>query len=192
MIERKLMTNTNHKHIFAILFIILCIIMAFNKETRKEIEATEEKVAKLVDPKQLACLAQNIYHEAGSESTEGKAAVARVVMNRINYGFANTPCSVVYQSNLVRNGYDELVKLCQFSWVCEGKAPPNENNPRYQKSLKVAYDVLAYDEYQDILPKSALFFHNTSVDPQWPYQRIDTIGNHIFYSKTKVKKHKRY
>jgi spore germination cell wall hydrolase CwlJ-like protein len=165
--------------------------MAFNKETRQEVAATEERVAKFVDPKQLACLAQNIYYEAGSESTEGKAAVARVVMNRIQYGFGNNPCKVIYQSHIVRNDYDEPVKLCQFSWVCENKTKPNENSQRYRNSVQVAYDVLAYDEYKDVLPKSALFFHNKSVNPDWPYQKVDTIGNHVFYSKYKVKKHKR-
>lgn len=165
--------------------------MAFNKGTREQVIETEERVAKIVDPKQLVCLARNIYYEAGSESTEGKAAVARVVMNRVNSGFGNSPCKVIYQSTIVRNSYDELVKLCQFSWVCEDKGKPNENSQRYRNSLQVAYDVLAYDEYSDVLPKSALFFHNKSVQPDWPYQRVDTIGNHVFYSRHKVKKQKR-
>lgn len=152
-------------------------------------------VVKAVDEKQLKCLAENIYYEAGSESTEGKAAVARVVMNRVNHGFANTPCKVIHQSTAVTktNEDDEsfLVKICQFSWVCEGKGKPNKRDPRYQTSLQIAYAVLAYDAYKEVLPNSALFFHNISVSPNWPYVVIKRIGNHIFYSKTRKNK-KRY
>jgi spore germination cell wall hydrolase CwlJ-like protein len=85
-------------------------------------EVIQQVVANVVDQKQLKCLAENIYFEAGRESIEGKAAVARVVMNRINYGFATTPCKVIYQTTSVKQvtDYDELfwVKVCQFSWVC--------------------------------------------------------------------------
>jgi spore germination cell wall hydrolase CwlJ-like protein len=62
-----------------------------------EVAEEPEKVAKVVDHKQLQCLADNIYFEAGGESTEGKAAVARVVLNRISHGYGSTPCQVVYQ-----------------------------------------------------------------------------------------------
>jgi spore germination cell wall hydrolase CwlJ-like protein len=46
---------------------------------------------------------------------------------------------------------------------------------------------LATDAYADIVPKTALFFHNLSIDPLWPYHQVAKIGNHIFYSKQKVK-----
>ena len=152
----------------------------------------EPVVIKQVDAKQLKCLADNIYYEAGSETTDGKAAVARVVMNRIHYGFANNPCNVVYQVTTVKRLDEDTlneyyIRLCQFSWVCEKRKPVNENDPRYQKSKEVAYDVLAKDAYADIVPKTALFFHNLTVDPFWPYRQVAKIGNHIFYSKQKVK-----
>jgi len=35
---------------------------------------------------------------------------------------------------------------------------------------------------------SALFFHNLTVDPLWPYKQVAKIGNHIFYSKHKKPK----
>ena len=149
------------------------------------IEKTE---AKVVDPKQLACMAKNIFYEAGSESIKGQAAVARVVINRVNHGFAKTPCDVVYQSRMVDRIVDDesvKVKLCQFSWVCEGKAEPNKNSQRYKQAHQVAYDVMANDAYNEVLPKSALFFHNLTVDPLWPYKQVAKIGNHIFYSRAK-------
>jgi len=147
------------------------------------------KVAKKVDEKQLKCLADNIYHEAGSESIHGQAAVARVVINRIRYGFANTPCQVVYQANMITR-IDEAtqqlvkVKLCQFSWVCE-KSNNKINPARYRTAKQVAYDVLAFDAYKDVVPKTTLFFHNLSIQPNWPHHKVKQIGNHIFYTKAK-------
>ena len=151
-------------------------------------EPEEVVVAKVVDPKQLACMAKNIFYEAGSESILGQAAVARVVINRVNHGFAKTPCAVVYQSHIVEKIIDDeltKVKLCQFSWVCEDKTEPNKNSQRYKLAQQVAYDVMAYDAYEDVVPKSTLFFHNLHVDPLWPYKQVAKIGNHIFYSKHK-------
>ena len=153
-----------------------------------EEEPEQEVVAKVVDPKQLACMAKNIFYEAGHESILGQAAVARVVLNRVNHGFAKTPCAVVYQSHTVEKIIDDeavKVKLCQFSWVCEGKGEPNKNSQRYKQAYQVAYDVMAYDAYKDVVPKSTLFFHNLHVDPLWPYKQVAKIGNHIFYSKQK-------
>jgi spore germination cell wall hydrolase CwlJ-like protein len=162
-----------------------------NLAKEKQEEKVVEVVAKLVDPKQLKCLAKNIFYEAGGEPLIGQAAVARVVMNRIAYGFEKNPCAVIYQSNMIDRLVDDeiqKVKLCQFSWVCEGKGEPNQNNPTYKQAERVAYEVLAYDAYIDVLPKTALFFHNLQVDPLWPYKQVAKIGNHIFYSKNKKTK----
>lgn len=179
--------NRPLKMILATAFII--IVFAFAPDTIEQ--PTEEppaKIAKIVDPKQVACMAQNIFYEAGSEPLMGQAAVARVVMNRIAHGFGKNPCSVIHQSTLVERVIDnqiQMIKLCQFSWVCEGKGDPNKNNPKYKQAEQVAYDVLAYDSYKEVLPRTALFFHNIQVDPLWPYKQVAKIGNHIFYSKTK-------
>jgi spore germination cell wall hydrolase CwlJ-like protein len=43
---------------------------------------------KNIDMKQVACMARNIYYEAGAEAMPGQAAIARVVLNRVNHGFA--------------------------------------------------------------------------------------------------------
>jgi spore germination cell wall hydrolase CwlJ-like protein len=183
--------------ITGITVLIIGIILTITNETfdlfTDAAEPVEEaaKVAKVVDPKQLACMAKNIFYEANGEPLHGQAAVARVVMNRVNHGFANTPCNVIYQAKYVEKQSDEgetyKEKVCQFSWVCEGKGEPNKNSPGYIKAKEIAYDVLAYDAYNDIIPKSTLFFHNLTVQPNWPYQQAKQIGNHIFYSKPKKK-----
>ena len=168
---------------------LLTVMLTFDELPLIESEPVEEpKVAKIVDIKQLNCLAKNIFYEAGSESLNGQAAVARVVMNRIAHGFGNNPCAVVYQTSYVDKLIDDeiqRVKLCQFSWVCEGKAEPNKNSTKYKQAEQIAYDVLAYDSYIDVVPKTALFFHNLTVDPLWPYKQVAKIGNHIFYSRAK-------
>lgn len=152
------------------------------------------QIVKKVDEKQLKCLADNIYYEANGESIHGQAAVARVVLNRIHYGFANTPCQVVYQANFITR-IDEAtqemvrVKLCQFSWVCDNTK--NKINPsRYRTAKQIAYDVLAFDAYKDVVPRTTLFFHNLSIQPNWPHHKVKQIGNHIFYTKAKYVKKK--
>ncbi len=165
----------------------LLILICGVKLTVPELSEVEPEqpieVAAEIDPKQLLCMTKNIYYEAGSESVEGKAAVARVVMNRVAHGFAKTPCHVIYQSITVEEN-----KVCQFSWVCEGKSEPNKNSRRYKESEEVAYQVLAYDRYKEVVPASTLFFHSIHIDPSWPYRQVAKIGNHIFYSKSKKTK----
>lgn len=143
---------------------------------------------KIIDYKQLKCLADNIFFEANGEPIEGQAAVARVVLNRLQHGFASTICNVVYQTKTITKIDDyslETVneKHCQFHWVCEGKRNPNTNSFGYKKSLEVALEVLEKDMYSDIIPEHVLYFHNTTVNPDVKKTYKKQIGNHIFYSK---------
>lgn len=137
---------------------------------------------KKIDMKQLACMARNIYYEAGTEAMPGQAAVARVVLNRVNHGFAETPCKVIYQKTTINENV-----VCQFSWVCEGKGDPNTSSAKYKQAEMVAYQAMM-GMYKDVVPKTTLFFHSIHVDPAWPYKQVARIGNHIFYSKQRVKK----
>ena len=132
------------------------------------------------DIKQIGCMAKNIFYEAGHETVFGQAAVAHVVLNRIRYGFAKNPCAVVYQKTVT----DDKV-MCQFSWVCEGKGEPNKNSWRYRQAEKIAFEVMVLGKYNDVVPKSALFFHSVNIDPLWPYKQVAIIGNHVFYSRYK-------
>lgn len=174
--------------IIAVLFAILFI---FPVEAEDEVIVEEPVKVAYVDPKQLDCLAKNVFFEAGAESINGKAAVARVVMNRVQAGFGPNPCTVIYQvAHFVKPNYNtdnendtKLVKVCQFSWVCEGKKTLNKDSENYRESLQVAYDVLAYDSYKHIIPSTTLFFHNLMVNPMWPYKQVAKIGNHVFYEK---------
>lgn len=170
---------------FLILILMVGVVMAPNLGGSPELATMPQAIAKQVniDAKQLHCMAKNIFYEAGSESINGQAAVARVVLNRVAHGFSKSVCGVVYQSTTVNEN-----KVCQFSWVCENKPDPKHNDYRYLVAKQVAYDVMVENKYKDVLPKSALFFHNLNVNPLWPHAQVAKIGNHVFYERSKKKR----
>lgn len=130
----------------------------------------------------LSCLALNIYREAAHEPFEGKVAVAQVTINRVNDGrFSSDICGVVYQKNIIMQKV-----VCQFSWYCDTSARTRPiHNDLYKESMEVAKKVLLEGFRLDIL-QNALYYHAVYVKPNWPYQRITKIGNHIFYSEKKT------
>ena len=128
---------------------------------------------------QLACLAKNVYHEAGSEPFEGKVAVAQVTINRAESSqFPGDICKVVYQKNIV---YEKV--FCQFSWYCEnpGASLKPMNGPVYTESMEVAKKVLLEGFRLPDL-KNALYFHGDYVQPGWNKKPVAKIGHHIFYN----------
>lgn len=164
-----------------VLLSLIIISLMVPEKLKVDLAHASDNIAtsvKKIDMKQIMCMANNIFHEAGSESVTGQAAVARVVMNRVRHGFGADPCKVIYQ---VTNVDDK--KICQFSWVCEGKKEPNKNDPRFVKALDTAYQVMVLDAYKDVVTKSTLFFHNANIEPNWPHIKVIQIGNHIFYSR---------
>lgn len=175
------MERNNMKSIlknFKFLF-IMSILLAGALLPNKTVPTIQNTIhAKVVDMKQLICMANNIFYEAGSEPRKGQAAVAHVVLNRVRHGFGANPCKVINQVTHVNEK-----KICQFSWVCENKGPPNKRDKRYVKALQTAYEVMVLDMHKDVLPRSALYFHNTTVQPNWPHRKVAMIGNHVFYSK---------
>jgi spore germination cell wall hydrolase CwlJ-like protein len=125
--------------------------------------------------KQIDCLADNIYHEAGYESEEGKQAVAFVTLNRAQQSerFGKDICSVVKQ---------KVNSVCQFSWFCAGKTAIS-NNFAYRQAREVALYVYAnYEKLTDITG-GALFYHADYVNPRWKLTKTTVIGRHIFYKE---------
>lgn len=126
---------------------------------------------------QLACLAKNVYHEAGGEPFEGKAAVAQVTLNRVNSGqFPGDVCKTIYQKNVV---YEKVI--CQFSWTCDKvTAFKPVNKASYDESMIVAQKVLLEGFRLPSLEK-AMYFHGDYINPGWKRERVAKIGRHIFY-----------
>jgi len=119
------------------------------------------------------CLAKNIYHEAGVESTKGKFAVAQVTLNRLREGrYGKSICKVVYAK-------------AQFSWTLYAKK--RNETPKGQlwaDSHAVAVAVLEKGMRVPSL-KNATHYHTDYIKPPvWSRSvaKIQQIGRHIFYA----------
>jgi spore germination cell wall hydrolase CwlJ-like protein len=176
------------------------------------IERTVNMIATpFLSDKDVECMANNIFYEAGSEPIEGKIAVGVVTLNRAQDGrFGRSVCDVVKartvvvknreikRAEVVKVGYfgrpemtekkevvATAVPVCQFSWTCGGYAKkPKADDERWVESQEIAQR-LADGEFQEERAKygSALFFHNTGVRPIWAKtkQFIARTGHHLFY-----------
>ena len=128
--------------------------------------------------KQVTCLAENIYFEAGHEPLEGKRAVAFVTFNRVQTGnYASTICDVVKQKT---NG------SCQFSWYCDSSFTSRlltiKRTPLYNEILQMSTDMyLNFEKLKDVT-NGATYYHADYVNPGWTkLQKEKQIGRHIFY-----------
>ena len=166
--------------VLAALFVafVLYKVVNYKLDLLKSAEVNRvSTVTASVRERQLDCLAQNIYHEAGYEPFEGKVAVAQVTLNRAESGqFPGDICKVIYQKNIV---YDRV--LCQFSWYCEGKSGIKpKNNVAYEQSMEAAKKVLM-EGFRLPSLESALYYHADYVNPKWNKVKVAKIGRHIFY-----------
>jgi N-acetylmuramoyl-L-alanine amidase len=126
----------------------------------------------------LQCLAENVYFEARGEPLEGQYAVAEVTLNRTRaLHFPHTICGVVHEIR-----WDPIRRrhVADFSWTELGALSP-EDGPAWKQALAVAN--AAYDDLHPQVVPEALYYHATSVRPDWARSRraVATIGNHIFY-----------
>lgn len=122
------------------------------------------------DKRQIQCLAENAYFEAGNQSQKGKIAVTHVVMNRVkDQRFPKSACAVVHQKSR---------GVCQFSWVCEGKKRVR-NMAMFADARRAAENVYLGNT-RDVT-RGAKFYHAYYVNPNWGLKRVAVIGAHIFY-----------
>ena len=139
--------------------------------------------AESIEAKQneIECLAQNIYHEARSESTAGRMAVALVTLNRVkDKRFPDTICGVVKQTKYYPSGRIDL-HSCQFSWYCDGKSDKPTDRRCWEDALLIAEVMITYDSID--VTDGALWYHSRKVRPEWSmvYTKTVSIDNHIFY-----------
>jgi len=163
----------------------------------------------IVDLKEVACLAKNIFFEAGNQPVEGKVAVGLVTINRSNDPrFPNSVCKVINQKTsreiaseevvVTKTFWDKKVEtrtvwttltVCQFSWRCMMVKEPTKHDDRWVESQQVAMELLSNpDQYQELREKyqNALYFHNNQVKPVWAKQKqvVGRIGGHWFYAES--------
>lgn len=126
--------------------------------------------------RQQRCLAEAVYFEARSESDEGRAAVAQVVLNRVKSGlYPDSVCGVVYQNS---NRY----LACQFTFTCEGKSLRITEPAPWRDAVRIAREVYEGTTYLPDVGAST-HYHAQYVRPYWAkkLKKMDTIGQHVFY-----------
>lgn len=122
------------------------------------------------DPRALGCLSEALYFEARGEGIKGQAAVAEVILNRVDHpAFPQNVCAVVNQP-------------AQFSY--KGRVSPRiRDTNAYRRAQRVAQAALTGAPRE--LTKGATYFHTTAVKPRWSnrFERTTRIGAHIFYRR---------
>ena len=131
---------------------------------------------------QVECMALNIYYESRGSNLADKAAVADVVLNRVNdTRYPDTVCDVVKQGLQDANG-NMLRNKCQFSWYCDGKHDRPQDEDRWVEAQSIAWNMVEENKYRGITEGST-HYHATYVNPRWAktLQLVGRIGAHIFY-----------
>lgn len=122
---------------------------------------------------QFECLATALYFEARGEGIKGQAAVAEVILNRVESAlFPRTICGVVNQGNS---------RGCQFSFTCDGRPENIRDRGAWTVAGKVARAMI--DGAPRQLTAGATYFHTPAVRPSWSrrFEKTTKIGRHIFY-----------
>jgi spore germination cell wall hydrolase CwlJ-like protein len=134
---------------------------------------SEHKIPDRVSPKDVKCLADNIYYEARGEGDEGMFAVAFVTLNRATSGlYPKKICDVVFQTS-------------QFSWTAVKDTMRISEKEIYSRAKEIASQVLTVTHLEDVTDGSMYFHIIQMKPPTWTKELIPTvlIGNHIFYKQ---------
>lgn len=134
-----------------------------------------EKVAE-VSLRDEKCLATAVYFEARGEPEIGQAAVAQVILNRVeSEAYPDTVCDVVYQNMHRRNA-------CQFSFACDGHADRISENKAWKRAKRVASQVVEGRSFPAAV-QTATHYHADYVRPYWArkMRKLTAIGRHVFY-----------
>lgn len=154
----------------------LSAVPAFAESQQKPLFGTAKKAAAVqtqqvaVDPNDLRCLSEALYHEARGEGVAGQRAVAEVILNRVDSPrFPTSVCSVVNQRG-------------QFSYKGRTSNRFSEKSA-YQLAQRIASAALTGAPRE--LTGGATYFHTRAVRPKWSRQftRTAQIGSHIFYAQ---------
>lgn len=189
---------------FSLLGIIIVVTHIFKDEEQEtkiktlteENYAEESVVVEAIGPQveeehlldERYCLALNIYHESRGDSFAGQAAVADVVMNRVEDDYyPDTVCEVVKQTVWVENWKGNMVPkrhMCQFSWFCDGVSDEPGDPDAWMESYMLAEEVFDVGNWRGIT-EGATHYHSLQVRPKWVKDRgmeyTGTVGQHEFY-----------
>jgi N-acetylmuramoyl-L-alanine amidase len=173
------------KHLIAIILTLILIVYLLIHGTSRAFQVSTTvnvpyKFLNASERKEIDCLADNIYYEAGYEPKEGMVAVATVTLNRVKTNlFADTVCGVVKQ---------KTQGTCQFTWLCDGSHKRNPNPDMYEQARQIALYVYFNHTVIEDITKGAIYYHADYVSPGWNHlKKTIKIGRHIFYTDPKVR-----
>ena len=143
------------------------------EEIQIEISLPEQPAPKKkYSEEDVLCLAKNIYHEARGQDIDGQYAVGFVTMNRVNHAdFPNSVCEVVYEPY-------------QFSWTHQGMRLDLSNKidrEAWENIVEVSIEILEETAYNNLY--GVTHYHAVSVNPNWGYQLVMQIDDHVFYKR---------
>ena len=167
--------------------IVLCLSM-ININFRIPLKVDYQNLTEATK-RQVTCLAENIYFEAGHEPDKGKQAVAFVTINRVQAGYSKDICGVVHQ---------KTGGTCQFSWLCDKKITDKRLTIRdtmlYNEVRELAIDMILNRELKEDVTEGATYYHADYINPHWNLEKVKQIGRHIFYrsGKDKIDKNRSY
>ena len=121
------------------------------------------------------CLTSAIYYEAGNEVSQGKRAVAQVILNRVRHpAYPKSICGVVYQGSERKTG-------CQFTFTCDGSLARRPERDRWEQARMIAIGAISGAVEPSV--GMATHYHANYVLPYWAssLDKISQIGTHIFY-----------
>ena len=123
---------------------------------------------------EVLCLTVAIYYEARGEPIEGQAAVAQVILNRVQHpDFPDDACAVMLEDSqfsfVAEVGTKNLIPV-----ILEGDLTALE------RATEAALEVV--EGYHTHI--NSTHYHATYVNPFWAdhYTLDFQVGNHIFYS----------
>jgi hypothetical protein len=121
------------------------------------------------------CLTSAIYYEAGNEVSQGKRAVAQVILNRVRHpAYPKSICAVVYQGSERKTG-------CQFTFTCDGSLARRPARDRWNQARIIAIGAISGAVEPSV--GMATHYHAIYVMPYWApsLDKVSQIGTHIFY-----------
>lgn len=115
------------------------------------------------------CLSLNIYHEARNQTIKGQLAVAYVTLNRVQNGYGDNICEVVYAP-------------FQFSWTLNDDHAPYERDAWSQSQKVALYSLIDYYNFFDPSVGSTYFNHRNLNPPHTRNFDIEIeIEDHVFF-----------
>lgn len=132
-----------------------------------------------LNEKDLGCMTEALFHEAGVETDRGREAVGIVILNRTQQQKANV-CTIISQSRIVHD-----IRKCQFSYKCMNRKKPPITNKNWMDCEMVARRLLRNDFTVDLidLVGKADHYHANYVNPSWSKSLIylARVDSHLFY-----------